>query len=223
MCPHHRLHSYKSDGPLDAQPYCERPRLQVLPVAILAQALLNFFGRLHAMSAALIGQLLSACAGAYSAASSAVWWAASLPPTCRESLTHAALTCSGATPRYFTPGFGPLALAWGWLLLGVLLGLLFRRAAAALVALAGGHAPQCAPCSWEALLRELAARTEDPNRHEVLQYLLQGGEAAVRDLSQATNRTPTALMAHLLTDSTVADAAALRPANVPARRRSGRH
>ena len=138
------------------------------------------------MSAALIGQLLSACAGAYSAASSAVWWAASLPPTCRESLTHAALTCSGATPRYFTPGFGPLALAWGWLLLGVLLGLLFRRAAAALVALAGGHAPQCAPCSWEALLRELAARTEDPNRHEVLQYLLQGGEAAVRDLSQAT-------------------------------------
>ena len=175
------------------------------------------------MSAALIGQLLSACAGAYSAASSAVWWAASLPPTCRESLTHAALTCSGATPRYFTPGFGPLALAWGWLLLGVLLGLLFRRAAAALVALAGGHAPQCAPCSWEALLRELAARTEDPNRHEVLQYLLQGGEAAVRDLSQATNRTPTALMAHLLTDSTVADAAALRPANAPARRRSGRH
>ena len=184
---------------------------------------LSFFGRLHAMSAALIGQLLSACAGAYSAASSAVWWAASLPPTCRESLAHAALTCSGATPRYFTPGFGPLALAWGWLLLGVLLGLLFRRAAAALVALAGGHAPQCAPCSWEALLRELAARTEDPNRHEVLQYLLQGGEAAVRDLSQATNRTPTALMAHLLTDSTVVDAAALRPAHAPARRRSGRH
>ena len=103
------------------------------------------------MSAAVIGELLSACAGAYSAAS--------LPPTCRESLTHAALTCSGVTPRYFTPGFGPLALAWGWLLLGVLLGLLFRRAAAALVALAGGHAPQCAPCSWEALLRELAART----------------------------------------------------------------
>ena len=126
-----------------------------------------FFGRLHAMSAAVIGQLLSACAGAYSAASSAVWWAASLPPTCRESLAHAALPCSGAIPRYFTPGFGPLALAWGWLLLGVLLGLLFRRAAAALVALAGGRAPQCAPCSWEALLRELAAPTQDPNRHEV--------------------------------------------------------
>ena len=67
------------------------------------------------MPAALIGQLLSACAGAYSAASSAAWWAASLPHTCKESLAHAALTCSGTTPRYFAPGFGPLALAWGWL------------------------------------------------------------------------------------------------------------
>ena len=176
------------------------------------------------MSAALIGQLLSACAGAYSAASSAVWWAASLPPTCRESLTHAALTCSGATPRYFTPGFASdhLRLLGGgccWVSSSAC-SFAERRP---LVALAGGHAPQCAPCSWEALLRELAARTEDPNRHEVLQYLLQGGEAAVRDLSQATNRTPTALMAHLLTDSTVMDAAALRPAHAPARRRSGRH
>ena len=62
--------------------------------------MLNFFGRLHAMSAALIGQLLSACAGAYSAASSAVWWAASLPPTCRESLTHAALTSPHLQWRY---------------------------------------------------------------------------------------------------------------------------
>ena len=174
------------------------------------------------MSAAVIGQLLAACAGAYSAASSAVWWAASLPPTCRESLAHAALTCSGATPRYFTPGFGPLALAWGWLLLGVLLGLLFRRAVATMAALAGGHTAESAPCSWEALLRELSARTQDPHRHEVLHYLLQGGEAAARELSQASHCTPAALLARLLVDSKpVADAAAPRPTNVPARRRGG--
>ena len=129
------------------------------------------------MSAAVIGQLLSACAGAYSAASSALWWAASLPATCRESLAHAALTCSVATPRYFTPGFGPLALAWGWLLLGVLLGLLFRRAAAALVAMAGGYLTMQAAGSWEALLREHLARTRDPHRQAVLQYLLEGGVA----------------------------------------------
>ncbi|OLP83457.1 hypothetical protein AK812_SmicGene35783 [Symbiodinium microadriaticum] len=163
------------------------------------------------MSVAVMGQLLSACTGAYSAASSAVWWAASLPPMCRESLAHAALTCSGATPRYFTPDFGPLALAWGWLLLGVL-GLVFRRTAAAMVALAGGRAPQCALCSWEALLRELAARTQEPNRHEVLQYSLQEDKAAARVVASDEPHTYSA-DGPFFTDSTVADAAALRPAN----------
>ncbi|CAE7669743.1 unnamed protein product [Symbiodinium sp. CCMP2592] len=141
------------------------------------------------MSAAVIGQLLSACAGAYSAASSAVWWAASLPPTCRESMAHAALTCSGATPRYFTPGFGPLALGWGWLVVGVLIGLLSRRAVSAVVALAGGRPSPHTPSNWEALMCELAARTQDPHRHEVLQYILQGGETALDELSQASGRT----------------------------------
>ena len=99
------------------------------------------------MSAALVGHLLCTCSWAYSAGSSALWWAASLPPTCRESLAHAALTCSGAVPRYFTPGFGPLALGWGWLLLGVLLGLLCRRSLQALQALAGHPDPSW---NWEA-------------------------------------------------------------------------
>ena len=98
-------------------------------------------------------------------------------------MAHAALTCSGATPRYFTPGFGPLALAWGWLLLGVLLGLLSRRAAEAIVGLTSGRQLPHTPWSWEALLRELSARTQDPSRHEVLQYLLQRGEAALVELS----------------------------------------
>ena len=174
------------------------------------------------MSAAVIGQLLSACAGAYSAASSALWWAVSLPATCRESLAHAALTCSGATPRYFTPGFGPLALAWGWLLLGVLLGLLGGRAAAALVAMAGGYQTMQATGSWEALLREHLARTRDPHRQAVLQYLLEGGDAALHEVSGASGRTPAALMAHLLADATAPVAATPRPATAAARRRGGR-
>ncbi|CAE7030350.1 unnamed protein product [Symbiodinium sp. CCMP2592] len=160
------------------------------------------------MSAAVIGQLLSACAGAYSAASSAVWWAASLPPTCRESMAHAALTCSGATPRYFTPGFGPLALGWGWLVVGVLIGLLSRRAVSAVVALAGGRPSPHTPSNWEALMCELAARTQDPHRHEVLQYILQGGDTALDELSQASGRTSAPLLAHLLADDAVADGAA---------------
>ena len=104
----------------------------------------------------------------------------------RGLVTHAALTCSGATPRYFTPGFGPLALAWRWLLLGVLLGLLFRRAAAALVAKAGGYQTMQATGSWEALLREHLACTRDPHREAVLQYLLEGGDAALHEVSGAS-------------------------------------
>ncbi|CAE7317842.1 unnamed protein product [Symbiodinium sp. CCMP2592] len=161
----------------------------------------------------------SACAGAYSAASSAVWWAASLPPTCRESMAHAALTCSGATPRYFTPGFGPLALGWGWLVVGVLIDLLSRRAVSAVVALAGGRPSPHTPSNWEALMCELAARTQDPHRHEVLQYILQGGETALDELSQASGRTSASLLAHLLADDAVADGAAQRPAR---RRTTGR-
>ena len=169
------------------------------------------------MSAAVIGQLLTACAGAYSAASSAVGWAASLPPTCRESLAHTALTCSGVTPRYFTPGFGPLALGWGWLLLGILLGLLFRRAVATLAALAGG-----CETGWEALLRECLARTQDPHRQAVLQYLLQGGEEALQEVSGASGRTPATLLAHLLAAEDVPGVSASCPANPAARRRGGR-
>ena len=45
-------------------------------------------------------------------------FAASLPPSCRQSVAHALLTCGGGAPAYFTPGFAPLSLAWGWLLVG---------------------------------------------------------------------------------------------------------
>ena len=69
------------------------------------------------------------CWHGYSAASSALTFAASLPATCRESIAHAALTCGGVTPSYFTPGFVPLQLAWGWLLVGVLCGILARHVA----------------------------------------------------------------------------------------------
>ena len=65
----------------------------------------------------------------YSVAGSSLQFAASLPPTCRESLAHAALTCGGMTPRYYTAGFAPLQLAWGWLVVGLLCGMLARTCA----------------------------------------------------------------------------------------------
>ena len=62
------------------------------------------------------------------AASSAVTFASSLQPHCRQNVAHALLICGGATPAYFTPGFAPLGLAWGWLLVGLLLGALASKA-----------------------------------------------------------------------------------------------
>ena len=69
-----------------------------------------------------------ACWHGWSAASSAMTFASSLQPSCRQSVAHALLTCGGATPAYFTPGFAPLGLAWGWLLVGLLLGALASKA-----------------------------------------------------------------------------------------------
>ena len=51
----------------------------------------------------------------------------SLPSGCAQSMSHAALVCTGTRPIYFiTPGFAPLELSWGWLFVGILIGSLLR-------------------------------------------------------------------------------------------------
>ena len=58
------------------------------------------------------------------AAGRAVPAAAQLPTGCREAAMHALLTCAVGPPRYFTPGWGPCSHCWGWLCVGLLLGVL---------------------------------------------------------------------------------------------------
>jgi len=74
-------------------------------------------------------------------------------------------------------------------------------------------------------MRELLTRTQDPHRHEVLRYLVEGGQAALDELSQASGRTSASLLAHLLAEDTmVADGAALAPpARSTRRRKTRRH
>ena len=50
--------------------------------------------------------------------------AAQLPTACRKAAVHAVLTCLVGAPRYFSPGWGPCSLCWGWLCFGLLLGVL---------------------------------------------------------------------------------------------------
>lgn len=48
-----------------------------------------------------------------------------LPATCKLATVHAALVCAGQTPEYVViPGFAPLSHSWGWLIVGVLVGIL---------------------------------------------------------------------------------------------------
>ena len=107
-------------------------------------------------------------------------------------------------------------MAWGWLLLGILLGFLFRRAADALVTLAGGPALNRSSYSLEALLSKRLARTQDRHRRAVLPYLVQKGEQTLQEMSAASGHTPAALLAQLF----AGEAAAGAPAEVASTGRS---
>ena len=50
-----------------------------------------------------------ACWHGWSAASTALTFASSLPTSCRQSMTRALLTCGGGAPAYFAPGFAPFS------------------------------------------------------------------------------------------------------------------
>eukprot|EP00959_Pyramimonas_sp_CCMP1952_P203973 4265588-Pyramimonas_sp.AAC.1 len=48
---------------------------------------------------------------------------ATLPRECKLAWVHATAICSGEDPAYYsTPGFGPITVSYGWLLLGVVVG-----------------------------------------------------------------------------------------------------
>ena len=55
-------------------------------------------------------------------ADAATGFVAELSPVCRRAVLHTLATCSEVSLGI--PGFYPLALSWGWLLLGFTLGLL---------------------------------------------------------------------------------------------------
>ena len=51
---------------------------------------------------------------------------ATLPRECKAAAIHTSLVCAGYPPEYESiPGFGPIPLGWGWLVLGIVSGLLF--------------------------------------------------------------------------------------------------
>ena len=130
---------------------------------------------------------------------------ASLPPTCRQAVAHAALVCSGVEPVCFSAGCGPFSLVWGWLLLGLVLGALLRSAvdARVLCALrARGHsagstlaARALAPAVWRCPSR----RGRRGSAVEVLRCVAQGGHDELHALAASAGLTPAALTEALAT------------------------
>ena len=137
----------------------------------------------------------------WSAASNAWTFAATLPPTCRQSLAHAAATCGGLAPTYFAPGFAPFSLGWGWFLLGVLLGAscgpslllwvigLLRRAQPSRGERPRAPGSPAPPFGLQAHARAAA---------EVMRCVALGGEEELLSLASAAGRSPEQLLGELL-------------------------
>ena len=129
-----------------------------------------------------------------------------LPRDCTLASIHTAMVCGGATPAYITPGFGPFSLAWGWLVVGVLMGALMTYAVLSFLGMlrqrppvapfmllppapVPGPAPPApavspAPAPAPVAPVPVLARTPaDQAREELLEYLASGGTAALQDLA----------------------------------------
>ena len=92
------------------------------------------------------------------------------------------MVCTGSPPYYFTPGFGRLALSWGWLFLGMLLGSL-----AGYIALSSWPYPPPRP-DWTPLLAQ-SSHVEDGPHHRVDRAMVESSPHA---LTQAATQMQTA-------------------------------
>ena len=161
--------------------------------------------------------LASLAARAWDAASAAsshaagAWQASSAG--CRGAMAHAVAECGGFSlpVAQYTPGFGPIALAWGWCLVGVLCGLLiglcFEQVAhrAASLAAGWGRLAQAvagppglaAMPPWHQTVRGELAAAAGPRR-VILQRLSDDGEAALDLLAAAGGVTRRDALARVL-------------------------
>ena len=105
------------------------------------------------------------------ASGSSLAFLSSLPRDCKLATAHAALICSGEDMQYHrTPGFGPIGISWGWLLLGFVLGGIIGVAVMVLLQWRG-HG---------------GISASERARLDVLSYLSSGGRPALRELASAS-------------------------------------
>ena len=132
---------------------------------------------------------------ARAARDASLYWAY-MPSDCKHAVLFTASTCVGSSPAKYVPGIGPFSLAWGWLLIGMLLGLCFwdlvqavERLGARWMQLRDQHheARRRAhlPLWHPAAVAALASAGNGPER-VFLQRLVDDGDAALQMLALCT-------------------------------------
>ena len=120
---------------------------------------------------------------------------AELPPGCSQAIWHAASVCSplgGRPPSYFAPGFGPWELGYGWMGVGILVGLLMRQVLLLLIA-----ACEARRSLWRrGHLQQMYQR--NGSRQELLDLLIEGGPASIRELASDLGEDPHRLLLQIL-------------------------
>ena len=122
---------------------------------------------------------------AWSAAQSSWAHLSTLPRDCRIAATHAVVTCGGYAPDYQNiPGFCPIPLGWGWLTVGILIGVGMGCLGMLAMQTRSRGRPHLHTTGFDNPAG-LGAQTN------VLAYLQCGGRPALQELALAANMSET--------------------------------
>ena len=149
----------------------------------------------------------------------AATWYVTLPTECRASISHAASACLGTPPKYFP--------AWGWVAMGILVGLPLGILVACLAMHDFGRVPrgprryaiedanvprpqhlppppglQAMP-PWHPAAQRALQHTADVNRRLVLRRLLDDGDEALTLLAASLGVSRRAALARMLGETVV--------------------
>ena len=118
-------------------------------------------------------------------------FSAALPTECKSSLIHSFGICSGARPLIFpTPGFCIFSLAWGWFLVGTLIGILVMLCMYLVI----GWLKKIPPATIYTLLNFALENTTNPEKRRLFFFLLNEKESGISRLAASFNVSPEQLI-----------------------------
>ena len=152
----------------------------------------------------------AALGAAQQATTAGLAYLAGLPRNCFLATAHASMVCTNRDPQYETlPGFGPIALGWGWLLLGMMFGVLLTLSA---LTITGKIKQEPSIMQLAALMRTEvqaataplphAPATTSQGRADALRYIAMAPETGLRELATAARMSDGAFLAMITGSAT---------------------